>query len=168
MSDVWGIDFDQVESKRGGILPQGHYTFEVDKCIKDINANNKPYVGVWCKVVRADDESLIGRVWYDNKYLSEKAIAFTKGFFEDIGAAHCLHPTKSPADAEGTVFEADVKHRISKGPDGTTQEEAQLVNIEPMDGGVDDDEEPEGEEPEEEEEKKSSPKTTATKSRRRR
>jgi len=154
MSDVWGIDFDQVESRRGGLIPEGRYTFEIDKCQRDLNSNGKPYVGIWAKIIGADDDNQesIGRIFYESRYLSEKAIPYTKGFFEDIGAAHILHPTKTPADAEGTVFDADLVHKVSKAPDGNTREEQQLQNIEPIGS-------PE-EQAEEEPEKEKKPKTS--------
>jgi hypothetical protein len=151
--EVWGIDFDEVESKRGGMLPPGRYKLEVVEARRDINVNQKPYVGVWCKVVGAEDEDVIGRVHYENRFLTDAAIPYTKAFFEDIGAAHSLQPNKGPSHAVGTLFEADVMHKSSKGPDGSTTTQAILQNIEPL-GGTEDDA------PEEEEEKETTVKRT--------
>ena len=147
--EVWGIDFDQVESKRGGLLPPGVYKFVLDRAERQLNSNNKPYVGCWCKVVDAEDEALIGRVFYESKYLSDAAIPYTKAFFEDIGAEHCLAPNMGPKAAEGTLFQAKVVHKTTT-RDGATNTEAQLQEIEAL--GSED--EPAASEPEEKVEEK--------------
>lgn len=146
MNEVWGMDWDGVESVSMDGPPVGEYTFQLVSAKRDVNKKGKPYVNVGCKVVRALEEIALGKVHWEYLSLESHRLGFTKAFFENIGAGSCLVPGKGPGDAVGSVFEANVVSSTSA--DGT--EYLNLRNLTALDGLDDEEDEPEdGEEPEE-------------------
>ena len=155
MSDAfWGVDFGVIEARSSGPLAIGRYRFEVDKCEASVNVNGKGFVGIWCKVVAnltegIDADQGKNRTVYEQRYLTDKALPYTKGFFEEIGAADALETR--PSDAEGAMFEADIAHKSEKDDGGNINIRVQFRDIQAFD--VDDG----AEETEEEEKPKEAP-----------
>ena len=78
MNEVWGMDWNGVESASMDGPPVGKYTFKVTSAKRDINRKGKPYVNVGCKVVKAADKKQIGKIHWEYLSLEGNRLGFTK------------------------------------------------------------------------------------------
>jgi len=113
VGNVWGFEWDGVESAAMEGPEVGRYRFQLVDARKAFNKSGQPYVNAGCKVVSviSGDAKNMDRVHWEYLSLEDHRKPFTKHFFEHIGAGSCLRADRGPEDAIGTLFEADVIER---------------------------------------------------------
>lgn len=109
MSNIWGIDWDNVEDKDFEGPKIGKYAFRITSVKQAVNKNNKPYCNVGAEVIEAEDDSTqIGKVHYEYLSLEPERLGFTKTFFKNCGLDHLLAPDRSPEEAVGALFQGEL------------------------------------------------------------